>query len=127
MFSNILFTGFPAPEIPGCMNPLGMESGQISNNYVQASSQAYSTTGPENARLHFKGARECIGAWIPKTHNRNEWLQIDFGNETRITGISTQGRYDADQWVMSYSLRYSYNGLYFIQYWPHLHTKVHIK
>ena len=83
-------------------------------------------TGPENARLHFKGAQGRVGAWIPQKQEHNQWLQVDFGNETRITGISTQGQYNSNYWVKSYTLRYSNDGSYFEHYQPELHTKVNI-
>ena len=37
-------------------------------------------------------------------------LQIDFEALTRATGIATQGRYDAEQWVKTYRLTYSRDG-----------------
>ena len=36
---------------------MGMESGQIQNNSITASSQKNLTNGPEKARLHFKGEK----------------------------------------------------------------------
>ncbi|KAL9955698.1 hypothetical protein ACROYT_G037058 [Oculina patagonica] len=118
-------SGFPAPKISGCRKPLGMESGQISKESITASSSLTSGSlgGPDNARLHFKGARGRIGAWMPRTHDHNPWLQVDFGAKTRVTGISTQGSYDAKFWIESYSLRYSNNGSNFTQYQQRLRTK----
>lgn len=37
-------------------------------------------------------------------------LQVDFEALTRVTGIATQGRYDAEQWVKTYRLTYSRDG-----------------
>ncbi|KAL9955705.1 hypothetical protein ACROYT_G037065 [Oculina patagonica] len=120
-------SGFPIPKVPGCRAPLGMESGQISNESITASSAQGglidSIAGPNNARLHFKGA-PGIGAWMPQVHDHNQWLQVDFGAETRVTGISTQGHYYANAWVKSYSLRYRNNGSNFEQYQPELSTKI---
>lgn len=64
---------------------------------------------------------------MPKWDQYNytgHWLQVDFGAETQVTGISTQGFYDSDFWVKSYSLRYSNNGSYFEQYQPESRNKV---
>ena len=120
------FIGFPIPEIPqSCRNPLGMESGQIPNSAITASSQLTPAYGPENARLHFKGAPGRVGAWIPLSNDHGQWLQVDFGRETQVTGIATQGYYHAAHWVTSYSLQYSNDGSYFNQYQPKTHTKVH--
>ena len=38
------------------------------------------------------------------------------GVVTRVKRIATQGRYDANQWVKSYTLSYSNNGIRFIPY-----------
>ena len=116
-------TGFPIPKIPGCRTPLGMESGLISNNSITASSQIDLASGPENARLHFKGSFDRFAGWMPKVHeinNHKDWLQVDFGAETQVT----QGFYNSDMWVKSYSLRYSNNGSYFEQYQPESLNKV---
>ena len=113
--------GFSAPRIPDCKRPLGMENGQILNESITASSQENENAGPENARLNF------TGAWSPYNIFKNQWLQVDFGAETRVTGISTQGHHDFDTWVESYTLRYSDDGLNFEQYQPELYTKVTIE
>ena len=34
----------------------------------------------------------------------------------KITRISTQGRQDANQWVKSYTLSYSYDGVWWYKY-----------
>ncbi|KAL9955685.1 hypothetical protein ACROYT_G037040 [Oculina patagonica] len=121
-------TGFSVPKIPGCRAPLGMESGLISNSSITASSQDDSN-GPENARLHFKGQTGQNGGWVPKWHepweDHSHWLQVDFGAETQVTGISTQGnsKVNFGEWVKSYSLRYSNNGSYFEQYHPESNNK----
>lgn len=39
-------------------------------------------------------------------NNVRQWLQINFGNIARVTGIATQGRRDAHQWVTRYVLSY---------------------
>ena len=118
------FAGFPVPEVSSCRKPLGMESGQIPNSAVTASSQLGGAYGPENARLHYKGGVGRLGAWIPLTQDHSQWLQVDFGAETQVTGISTQGYYNADHWVKSYSLKYSTDGSNFHHYQPDSHTKV---
>ena len=39
-------------------------------------------------------------------NNAHQWLQICLGNIARVTGIVTQGRRDAHQWVTRYVLSY---------------------
>ena len=55
---------------------------------------------------------------VPRNRNRicNSLLssKVDFGPISKITGIATQGRYEANQWVKSYSLSYSRDGIKYI-------------
>ena len=37
----------------------------------------------------------------------HQWLQLDLGPPTQVTGIVTKGRGDKKTWVTSYSLSYS--------------------
>ena len=45
------------------------------------------------------------------------WLQVDLKIPMYVTGAVTQGRYDFDQWVTSYKIRYgnSIDEMQFIQ------------
>ena len=43
-------------------------------------------------------------AWVPRHNNLNQYLIVDFGRPTTITGISTQGRHDANQYVTGYTI-----------------------
>lgn len=107
-----------------------MESGRIPNDSITASSSASSWfvgLSPVNARLHFKGAPWQTGAWMPEVNDQNPWLQADFGAETRVMGISTQGSYFNDFWVTNYSLQYRSNGSRFKQYQQNYRNKVNIK
>lgn len=71
-----------------------------------------------------KGETERGGGWIPQFSDHNQWLQVDFGKDTQITGVSTQGHVLEFFWVESYSLRYSVDGLNFEQYYSRSHNKV---
>jgi len=93
-----------------------MESGKIPNASVTASSQKSPLEPPEYARLHFNK-----GAWTMEPIGNNPWLQVAFGTDTQVTGISTQGHPLFQYWVKSYSLRYSNDGLYF----EHIKVTIH--
>ena len=54
------------------------------------------------------------GAWCVRRNDHNQYLQIDLRRPTRITKVTTQGRYDANQFVRTYRLLYSQNGNTFI-------------
>ena len=49
-------------------------------------------------------------------NNARQWLNIDLGTISRVKRISTQGRYDADQWVTSYAVSYSVDNIKFYPY-----------
>ena len=101
-----------------------MQNNKLPNSALSAASQYNGNTGPENARLHFYAESGRKGAWVAQKQDLNQWLQVDFGVETVITRIATQGRQDANQWVKKYTLRYSTDGSYFRQYQPSGFTKV---
>ncbi|CAH3038827.1 unnamed protein product [Porites evermanni] len=119
-------SGFPIPKVPPCQVQLGMQNGKLPNSALSASSQWNSYYGPENARLHFHPQSGRNGAWIPKKQDHHEWFQVDFGIETQVTRIETQGRQDASEWVKAYTLRYSLDGSYFKHYQPSGHTKTFV-
>ncbi|XP_078346313.1 uncharacterized protein LOC144631689 isoform X2 [Oculina patagonica] len=118
--------GFSIPSVPPCQIQLGMQNGKLPNSALSASTQYNAYAGPENSRLHFYAESKRYGAWIASKQDHNQWLQVDFGVETQVTRISTQGRQDANQWVKEYTLRYSTDGSYFKQYQPSGFTKTFV-
>lgn len=48
-------------------------------------------------------------AWCAKAKNRLQWLQLDLGPPTKVTGLITKGRGDGskDSWVTAYKVAYS--------------------
>ena len=110
--------------MPVCQIQLGMQNGKLPNSALSASSQLNAYAGPENARLHFCKESGRYGAWIAQRNDHRQYYQVDFGVETQVTGIETQGRQDALQYVKAYTLRYSTDGSYFKQYQPSGFTKV---
>ncbi|CAB4003226.1 Hypothetical predicted protein, partial [Paramuricea clavata] len=104
---------------------LGMRSGNIQVSQITASSEWDSNHRPNNARLFFTARNGRTGAWSSKTNDLNQWLQIDFKRQAVVVGISTQGREDCcSQWVKTYTLYYSINGVSFFPYKHHSQVKV---
>ena len=90
---------------------LGLESGLITDQQITASSSWDAAHGQQNARLNHQAARGKTSAWSAQSNDLNQWLQIDFGRNVKITKLATQGRNDyGDQWVKSYTLAYSAEG-----------------
>ena len=76
----------------------GLEDGSLSDDQITSSSH-YSGRDPWNARLNNEAS-----FWAAANSRRTgyHWLQIDFGNDTIIKGIRTQGSFVAvGQWVQS--------------------------
>ena len=106
-----------------------MEDKLIPDSAITASSTRASSSllyAPGNARLHYKGGGGRYGGWIPAVSDHSQWLQINFGRETQVTGIATQGFYNVLYYVKSYTLQYVDDRGYLQQYQPEAHTKVNI-
>lgn len=65
-------------------------------------------------------------SWSARKNARTQWLQVNFGEMTRIKGVATQGRQDANQWVTSYTLSFSRDGEKFYSYKEHGRVKVNV-
>ena len=101
-----------------------MQDGRITPSMLTASSMYNHYYGPWNARLHARNYGSRRGGWIAKYRNRNQWLQIDFGTKSRVKRICTQGRYDANQFVKSYTVSFSVKGDTFVPYKEGRRTRV---
>ncbi len=87
-----------------------MESGAILDSQMSVSS-AYNNRadhGAAMARLHGTNGAGC---WLAGTHDANQWLQVDLlTDDTKVTGVATQGRYGDHMWVTKYKLEYHNEG-----------------
>ena len=90
----------------GCANgkALGMENAVIRDSQITASSEYSPNHQASNGRLNFKANS---GSWSAKTSDLNQWLQVDFLRPTIITGITTQGRIQHNQFVTKYTVSFS--------------------
>ncbi|XP_041724435.2 coagulation factor V isoform X1 [Coregonus clupeaformis] len=106
-------------ELDGCSVPLGMESRRIEDHRITASSTASSWySGSWQASLARLNTQGTINAWQAKNNNMNQWLQVELAQVKKITGIITQGAksLSKEMYVISYTLEYSDDGLYWIKY-----------
>ena len=49
---------------------------------------------------------DSSGGWCSLTNTVGSWIQLDNGKMGSISGVITQGRKDADQWVKSFKVKY---------------------
>ena len=80
--------------------------------------------GPWSSRLQARNRGATRGGWLAKVNNNRQWLQIDLGAKSVVKRIATQARYDANQWVTSYTVSYSNNGVRFYPYRENRKTRV---
>ena len=100
-----------------CADALGMENGAIPDGKISASSEWDPKHAAKQARLHFPGGPGIAGSWSSRQNDANQWLQIDLGiQNAKVTGLATQGRANANQWVTKYKLQYSHDGVNFYYY-----------
>ena len=93
-----------------------MESGAISDAQLTASSEYDDNSVNVSAS---EGRLHGPYAWSAETLDANQWLQIDLGiNHPTVTRLATQGTNvaDWDEWVTSYKLWYSDDGVQFTYY-----------
>ena len=94
-----------------------MESGAISDAQISASTEWSTNHVATHGRLHFQANRSKAGAWSARTKDVNQWLQIDLISQNSIvTRVATQGRYDSNHWVTKYRLQYSNDSSHFLDY-----------
>lgn len=103
-----------------CDVPLGIRDGRVTRAMFTASSMYNHYYGPWSARLQAQNRGSTKGGWLAKYRNTRQWLQIDLGATSRVKRIATQGRYDANQWVKSYTVSYSNNG---VRFYPYKHGR----
>ncbi|XP_054646823.1 retinoschisin-like isoform X3 [Dunckerocampus dactyliophorus] len=95
------------PECP-YHKALGFESGSVTSEQISCSHQDqytswYSSWVPNRARLNNQGFG-C--AWLSKFNDQYQWIQLDLKEVGVVSGILTQGRCDADEWMTKYSIQY---------------------
>ena len=103
---------------------IGLEDGKVPDRAFSASSQWDKYHRANRARLNSVATKRYRGGWSARKNNRRQWLQVKLRRRARITGFSTQGRQDLNQWVRSYSISYSLTGRSFRPYKENGRVKV---
>lgn len=100
-----------------CRNPLGLESRKIPDGALWASSafnKDFSMFGPQRARLRLDQPPRGYRADASSVDTNGSYITIYLGNDTVVTGVSTQGYGDTtvQEWVTKYNLMFL-NGIDF--------------
>merc|ERR1719483_1770871 len=114
----------PTPEGSCCPNPslcpenawrMGVSDPRLIQDEWLTSSGSKDGCTEASARLHSEGGTAdspigMQGAWCASADAVGVWIEVDLGDMRHITGIATQGRSDANNWVESYTVKGSMNG-----------------
>lgn len=93
-----------------------MQHETIPDSSITASTELNIHLQARNARLHYEGGSERIGAWTPNVNNKFQWLQVNLGDWSKVAGVTIQGKHLVNEWVKSFSISYSYDGVLFVDY-----------
>ena len=93
-----------------CHEQLGVESGDLVDSQLTASTDMMNGTAIPHWRLNQPASAGIPGGWLPSTSNSKPWLQVLLYRETSVTGVVVQGREDADMWVTTYKVKTSTHG-----------------
>ena len=94
-----------------------MQSGEISDGQLSASSERDSKHSTTQSRLHVVNP-DRAGSWAAAKNDTDQWLQVDLVIlHTQMTRVATQGN-DGNQveWVTKYNLQYGNNTERFYNY-----------
>ena len=96
-----------------------MENGKIPSSAITASSSYNAELVPNFARLNSPSAWAIGVSAAPP-----QWLQVDLGGVVAVKGVATQGRRLVNQWVTSYFVSSSVNGIEWVKYMENNTVKV---
>ena len=88
-----------------------METGEIFDGSITASSEENDTPA-KNGRLNYSAGK----SWCAGTQDNNPFLQIDLGTTFVLCAVATQGNSQAEEWVETYQLQTSNDGLNWTDY-----------
>eukprot|EP01133_Synstelium_polycarpum_P019421 gene19421-23255_t len=74
---------------------------------VRASTEYAADYGVQHCTLDFIHPRTGSSAWCAGANDANQFIVASCPEPRMFTGVATQGRYDADQWVTSYMIRFT--------------------
>lgn len=111
IFTIISTSSFTAanldPSTADCSRPLGMTNSAIKDWQIAASSSKQRSDDHQcavkYARLHSAGGK----AWCAGSAQKSEWLLVDLGVASTISGIVTQGRGAVKEWITNFMVSYS--------------------
>ncbi|XP_072025092.1 uncharacterized protein [Amphiura filiformis] len=103
--------GCTGEKLP-CVDPLGLEDGNITDSQLTASSKLNNDTSATSARLnHQPESPESQGAWVAEFDDQNQWIQASLLRQISITGVIVKGNPSTDKWVTRFQVQHSLNNV----------------
>lgn len=90
--------------------PLGAEDSCLVPGSFSGSTYYNHYLAPWHGRLNHRWS------WSARYRRHGQWLQVSLGGSSTIKAVATQGRQDAHQWVTSYTIGRSVDGMRFVHY-----------
>ncbi|ESO99798.1 hypothetical protein LOTGIDRAFT_141492 [Lottia gigantea] len=100
-----------------CNTSMGVENYRIvTESQLTASSNKNIYYLPSSALNNPGIVGDYTGVWIAKKNDVGQWIEVKFDVPHVITDIRTAGRHGFDQWVKSYKVQYSTDGIKYKYY-----------
>ncbi|XP_022252614.1 hemocytin-like [Limulus polyphemus] len=93
--------------ISKCNEPMGLENGQIPTADIRVSSSLNPQSGSDRIRLNTVSRADGTGGWVAQVNDQKQFVEIRFPDIRELSGIITQGREDADNWVTNFAVLYT--------------------
>ncbi|XP_044165883.1 receptor-type tyrosine-protein phosphatase mu-like isoform X8 [Acropora millepora] len=124
VYRLVIFLALAVSFVSGvCIHlDLGMENGVIPDSKITASSELNAGTPAKNGRLNYAAGP----SWCAQTNDNNPYIQIDLQSLHVICAVSTQGNSKADEWVETYTVQTSTDGVHWTDYDDDGHPKIFI-
>ncbi|XP_038047394.1 uncharacterized protein LOC119721398 isoform X2 [Patiria miniata] len=90
-----------------CMYGLGMDDDTIPDTSIETSSVLGPEYGNSQSRLNAQASAAMKGCWAPALNNKDQYVQVDLGKPTLVTGVSVQGCKDEERWVTKFKVELS--------------------
>ncbi|KAG8199486.1 hypothetical protein JTE90_009334 [Oedothorax gibbosus] len=103
----------PVVSIEPCTTYYSIIDGDypLPDSSIKTSSSKNAKSGPQSARLSAVSSSQSAGAWISGDISDHEFIEIDLGSIQPVYGIVTKGRNGHPEWVKSYKVLFSRNGM----------------
>ena len=90
----------------------GLESGAIADSQLSASTEFSTNHAAIQGRLNSTAGNN----WAAMTIDTSQYFQVDLGQVETVSAVATQGGHNAAQWITSYIIQYSNDGINFTNY-----------